>query len=65
MPNTNYYYFTEQPYTGYDPALQEQYPRFAPEAAQHATSIPRSPASSTTATTTSIRWPTTWASTAS
>jgi alkanesulfonate monooxygenase SsuD/methylene tetrahydromethanopterin reductase-like flavin-dependent oxidoreductase (luciferase family) len=26
MPKTNYYYFTEQPYTGYDPALQEQYP---------------------------------------
>ena len=22
MPKTNYYYFTEQPYTGYDPALQ-------------------------------------------
>jgi alkanesulfonate monooxygenase SsuD/methylene tetrahydromethanopterin reductase-like flavin-dependent oxidoreductase (luciferase family) len=26
MPKTNYYYFTEQPYTGYDPELQEQYP---------------------------------------
>jgi alkanesulfonate monooxygenase SsuD/methylene tetrahydromethanopterin reductase-like flavin-dependent oxidoreductase (luciferase family) len=26
MPKTNYYYFTEQPYTGYDPQLQEQYP---------------------------------------
>jgi alkanesulfonate monooxygenase SsuD/methylene tetrahydromethanopterin reductase-like flavin-dependent oxidoreductase (luciferase family) len=26
MPKTSYYYFTEQPYTGYDPALQEQYP---------------------------------------
>jgi alkanesulfonate monooxygenase SsuD/methylene tetrahydromethanopterin reductase-like flavin-dependent oxidoreductase (luciferase family) len=26
MPNTCYYYFTEQPYTGYDAALQEQYP---------------------------------------
>ena len=23
---TNYYYFTEQPYTGYNPDLQEQYP---------------------------------------
>lgn len=23
---TQYYYFTEQPYTGYDPGLQEQYP---------------------------------------
>ncbi len=23
---TNYYYFTEQPYTGYDPGIQEQYP---------------------------------------
>jgi len=23
---TNYYYFSEQPYTGYDPALQDQYP---------------------------------------
>lgn len=23
---TNYYYFSEQPYTGYDPAIQEQYP---------------------------------------
>jgi alkanesulfonate monooxygenase SsuD/methylene tetrahydromethanopterin reductase-like flavin-dependent oxidoreductase (luciferase family) len=23
---TNYYYFTEQPYTGYDPAIQDQYP---------------------------------------
>jgi alkanesulfonate monooxygenase SsuD/methylene tetrahydromethanopterin reductase-like flavin-dependent oxidoreductase (luciferase family) len=26
MTRTNYYYFTEQPYTGYDPAIQEQYP---------------------------------------
>ena len=26
MPQTQYYYFTEQPYTGYDPALQDQYP---------------------------------------
>src|SRR6266540_7230970 len=26
MPNTQYYYFTEQPYTGYDAGLQEQYP---------------------------------------
>lgn len=23
---TNYYYFTEQPYTGYDPKIQDQYP---------------------------------------
>src|SRR5437763_1256485 len=26
MTNTQYYYFTEQPYTGYDPAIQEEYP---------------------------------------
>ncbi|MGH8067676.1 MAG: LLM class flavin-dependent oxidoreductase, partial [Candidatus Entotheonellia bacterium] len=26
MIMTNYYYFTEQPYTGYDPNIQEQYP---------------------------------------
>jgi alkanesulfonate monooxygenase SsuD/methylene tetrahydromethanopterin reductase-like flavin-dependent oxidoreductase (luciferase family) len=26
MKATNYYYFTEQPYTGYDPGVQEQYP---------------------------------------
>ena len=26
MVNTNYYYFTEQPYTAYDQGLQEQYP---------------------------------------
>jgi alkanesulfonate monooxygenase SsuD/methylene tetrahydromethanopterin reductase-like flavin-dependent oxidoreductase (luciferase family) len=26
MVDTNYYYFTEQPYTGYDPGLQEEYP---------------------------------------
>ena len=26
MANTQYYYFTEQPYTGYDPAFQEEYP---------------------------------------
>ena len=26
MTKTSYYYFTEQPYTGYDPAIQEQYP---------------------------------------
>jgi len=26
MINTKYYYFTEQPYTGYNPDLQEQYP---------------------------------------
>src|SRR5918999_2722507 len=26
MNSTQYYYFTEQPYTGYDPGLQEQYP---------------------------------------
>jgi len=26
MIMTNYYYFTEQPYTGYNPDLQEQYP---------------------------------------
>ena len=28
MPHgtTQYYYFTEQPYTGYDPAVQEEYP---------------------------------------
>ena len=26
MSKTQYYYFTEQPYTGYDPALQEKHP---------------------------------------
>ena len=26
MADTQYYYFTEQPYTGYDPALQENHP---------------------------------------
>src|SRR3989442_14700345 len=26
MTTTQYYYFTEQPYTGYDPAVQEEYP---------------------------------------
>ena len=26
MPDTQYYYFTEQPYTGYDPSLQDTYP---------------------------------------
>jgi alkanesulfonate monooxygenase SsuD/methylene tetrahydromethanopterin reductase-like flavin-dependent oxidoreductase (luciferase family) len=26
MVSANYYYFTEQPYTGYDPALQDEYP---------------------------------------
>jgi len=26
MSKTSYYYFSEQPYTGYDPALQEQHP---------------------------------------
>ena len=26
MAHTQYYYFTEQPYTGYDPAIQEEYP---------------------------------------
>ncbi len=26
MRRAKYYYFTEQPYTGYDPAIQEQYP---------------------------------------
>ena len=26
MANTQYYYFTEQPYTGYDPAIQDDYP---------------------------------------
>ena len=26
MNKTSYYYFTEQPYTGYDPELQKQYP---------------------------------------
>jgi alkanesulfonate monooxygenase SsuD/methylene tetrahydromethanopterin reductase-like flavin-dependent oxidoreductase (luciferase family) len=26
MPDTQYYYFTEQPYTGYDPSLQDDYP---------------------------------------
>jgi alkanesulfonate monooxygenase SsuD/methylene tetrahydromethanopterin reductase-like flavin-dependent oxidoreductase (luciferase family) len=26
MTKTSYYYFSEQPYTGYDPALQEQHP---------------------------------------
>lgn len=26
MTNTQYYYFTEQPYTGYDPAIQDEYP---------------------------------------
>ena len=26
MAPTQYYYFTEQPYTGYDPAVQEEHP---------------------------------------
>src|SRR5438552_16822615 len=26
MAHTQYYYFTEQPYTGYDPAIQDEYP---------------------------------------
>ena len=26
MSSTQYYYFSEQPYTGYDPAVQDQYP---------------------------------------
>ncbi len=26
MKDTQYYYFTEQPYTAYDPAIQDQYP---------------------------------------
>src|SRR5215217_3172644 len=26
MIKTDYYYFSEQPYTGYDPDLQDQYP---------------------------------------
>ena len=26
MSTTQYYYFTEQPYTGYDPAVQEEHP---------------------------------------
>jgi alkanesulfonate monooxygenase SsuD/methylene tetrahydromethanopterin reductase-like flavin-dependent oxidoreductase (luciferase family) len=26
VPETQYYYFTEQPYTAYDPAIQDQYP---------------------------------------
>ena len=26
MSKTSYYYFSEQPYIGYDPALQEQHP---------------------------------------
>ena len=28
MANTQYYYFTEQPYTGYDPAIQDLAARF-------------------------------------